>query len=75
VKPPENDFEVIKGYRTPLQVCELLLCRDRCYYPICPRCKCSIEREYMSFCDRCGQRLGWDRYHNAKVIRPPVPIQ
>lgn len=30
-------------------------------YPVCPRCYISMEREYMAFCDRCGQKLAWDR--------------
>ena len=28
-------------------------------YPICPRCKITVEREYMAFCSRCGQKLDW----------------
>ena len=72
MKPHSRKFKVIPGYRTPLQVCELLLSRDGIYYPICPRCKCSIDREYMSYCDRCGQRLGWDRLRAAKVVEPPI---
>ena len=31
-------------------------------YPICPRCRTSLEREYQSFCDRCGQALSWKKY-------------
>ena len=26
---------------------------------ICPNCNTSIEREYQSYCDRCGQKLKW----------------
>ena len=29
------------------------------------------EREYMNYCDRCGQRLGWELFDSAKVIRAP----
>lgn len=25
-------------------------------YPICPRCRRTVERENQSFCDRCGRR-------------------
>lgn len=31
-------------------------------YPICPRCGISLEREFMKFCNNCGQKLGWDKY-------------
>ena len=29
-----------------------------------------LEREFMSYCDRCGQHLGWNSYRKAKVIYP-----
>lgn len=41
-------------------------------YPLCPRCGRSMEREYMNFCDRCGQRLNWDRLNEAMIIVAPV---
>jgi len=28
-------------------------------FPVCPQCGITMEREYQSFCDRCGQRLDW----------------
>ena len=31
-------------------------------YPVCPRCKTTMEREYMAYCSRCGQKLDWSRY-------------
>jgi len=34
-------------------------------YPVCPRCNIGLEREYVSFCDRCGQRLEW---HLVKFV-------
>ena len=58
-------------YRIPLLVTAILLLPSGDSYPICPRCDCSIDREYMRFCDRCGQRLGWDLFDFAKIIRAP----
>ena len=29
-------------------------------YYLCPGCSIFLPREYMRFCDCCGQRLGWD---------------
>ena len=29
-------------------------------YYLCPGCYIFLPREYMRFCDCCGQRLGWD---------------
>ena len=40
-------------------------------YPVCPRCKFTLDREYQRFCDRCGQRLDWSRYDKAVVILKP----
>lgn len=31
-------------------------------YPVCPRCGQSLDREYMNFCDSCGQRLAWEAF-------------
>lgn len=31
-------------------------------YPVCPRCGADIDREYMHFCNQCGQRLSWTRF-------------
>jgi len=36
-------------------------------YPVCPQCRCTMEREYMSFCSRCGQRLDWKNYEFARI--------
>ena len=36
-------------------------------YPICPRCNRTIEREYMRFCDRCGQPLDWKLFVLAVI--------
>lgn len=41
-------------------------------YPLCPRCGQSIEREYVSFCDRCGQKLSWDKIDDAKILTAPI---
>lgn len=46
-------------YRIPLTVTEIHIYRDRSSYPLRPRCKSTMEREYQRFCDRCGQRLSW----------------
>ncbi len=36
--------------------------------PVCPRCNCSLEREYQAFCDRCGQHLLWCRFYRESSI-------
>ena len=37
-------------------------------YPVCPRCKVTLEREYQEFCDRCGQCLDWGMFSKAEII-------
>ena len=37
------------------------------YFPVCPGCNTSLEREYQSYCDRCGQALSWWGFRRAKV--------
>ena len=56
-----REFSHIKAitYRIPLLVTERQIFASGDSYPVCPRCACTIEREYMYFCDRCGQKLAW----------------
>lgn len=61
-------------YRNKKAVTEYMMLPDRisaesAYY-LCPRCRVTMEREYQSFCDRCGQRLGWEKIDNAKRVWP-----
>jgi hypothetical protein len=65
-KHKETVEEMIK-YRQVMPVVEKVVWQNNCAYPICPRCDCSFERDYQSFCDRCGQRLGWRGYGKATL--------
>lgn len=63
-------YEEAYSYRLPMPVLEvqvLPFVRGYTTYPICPRCDRSMDREYVSFCDRCGQALDWSR--QGKAIR------
>jgi len=58
-------------YRFPMEVAELRIypcAAGQPSYPVCPRCGATMEREYMSFCSRCGQKLDWGRYPYAKAV-------
>ena len=57
-------------YRIPLPVTKVIAYTPSNVYPICPRCSVSIEREYMSFCDRCGQKLSWHLLDHATICYP-----
>ena len=58
-------------YRIPLPVREVLVLLSGDSYPICPRCDCMVDREYMNYCDSCGQCLGWELFGSARVIHAP----
>lgn len=61
------------SYRLPMRVMELRVFHSffgsTGYYK-CPRCGITMEREFMAYCDRCGQCLNWDNYENVHIIDP-----
>lgn len=59
------------GYRISLPVNEVLVFESGTSFPICPRCRCTVDREYMRFCACCGQRLGWTYFELAKTVYAP----
>lgn len=64
-----REFTDAVSYRVPLLVTKVIAYSNTTY-PVCPRCTVSLEREYVSFCDRCGQKLNWNFLEHAKVIYP-----
>ena len=59
------------SYRMPMRVTAVrYFCRMKypSAFPVCPRCKTSMEREYQAYCDRCGQALEWKGFQKAVVI-------
>jgi len=57
------------SYRVELPVTQFVYYRSMgSGYPLCPRCDITIEHEYMQYCDRCGQKLGWDHWEDAEVV-------
>ncbi len=71
---PRKTFLRLNGYREPMPVNEIMMfsssiCGDASYY-VCPKCKVTLEWEFMDFCDRCGQKLDWKGCKKAKIIYP-----
>ncbi len=58
------------SYRQQTPVTEVMIFPDGTAYYVCPRCHITVDREFMRFCDRCGQHLGWKGYRKAKVVYP-----
>jgi hypothetical protein len=68
--------EELKSYRIPMQVKELRYYPsypDLYTYPLCPRCGTPLDREYIMFCNHCGQALGWDMISNAIIVIAQKP--
>ena len=60
-------------FRAPMRVTQVRCLRWPCgivSFPVCPRCRITLEREYQAFCDRCGQCLSWKNFSKATVILP-----
>lgn len=59
------------AFREPMPVTHI-----RCFsctygvtgFPLCPQCGITMEREYQSYCNRCGQQLDWKDFSDATVI-------
>ena len=56
------------SYRRPRRVRQVFRTDRGSTYPVCPRCKRTMEREYMYYCDRCGQKLSW-RFFGFATVR------
>ena len=68
--PCTTVFWVLASYRLKMPVKQIMVFPDETGYAVCPKCHVTMEREYVNFCDRCGQRLGWNNCKN----RHPSPI-
>ena len=64
----EKPAVTAESYRIPMPVIHFKQYRDTRYY-ICPRCNITMEREFMAYCDRCGQCLNWKQYKKAVVMK------
>ena len=58
-------------YRIPRSVIQVCVFPRGDTYSICPRCDCLLDREYMRFCDCCGQKLSWKLFRFATVVYAP----
>ena len=54
------------AFREKKQVEEIIVYKNGAVDAICPRCKIPLSREFMSFCDSCGQRLSWNGFSYEK---------
>ena len=57
-----------ENYRSPMPVAHFRKYQATVYY-VCPRCNVTMEREFMAYCDRCGQCLSWMNYKKMIMIK------
>lgn len=69
IPPVSRELRDLILYRFPAPVTQLCQYHGGDVYPVCPRCRLTLAREYQSYCDRCGQALDWTDYDQAAVIR------
>jgi len=55
------------SYRIARPVREISVRANDDSFPICPRCDRAMDREYMAFCDCCGQKINWQTLPMAKI--------
>lgn len=70
----KSSFSTADSYRIPMPVREILELPNGYRSAVCPRCKCTLDREYQRFCDRCGQHLLWKFFCSATVIKWQYPV-
>ena len=62
-------FQLLMTYRVPMKVKDATIFPrfplDDIYYH-CPRCQRLLDREFMAYCDCCGQCLDWRDYRKAR---------
>lgn len=62
-------FHLLVTYRVPMMVKDMLIFRrypENDIYYRCPRCQKLLDREFMAYCDCCGQCLDWSEYRKAR---------
>lgn len=69
---PETRIRLKKGAAwRPKSVIDHIVIRSalgKSLYYLCPSCGIPLSREYMRFCDSCGQKLGWAAVAEAEQL-------
>ena len=68
--PKQAEYELT--FRVPMRVTTVRLFQSGDTYAVCPKCQLSLNREFMAFCDVCGQKLSWRQFGMAEVVRVPL---
>lgn len=55
-------------FREKMPVEEIIIYKNGAADAVCPRCKSPLDREFISYCDNCGQHLSWNGFSYGKAI-------
>ena len=64
-------------YRLPRKIRMKRRYPNGAVFALCPRCNTPLSRDYLPYCDQCGQQLTWCSYGRNTPIeaRPPQAVQ
>ena len=58
------------SYRTKLPIKEKILYENQnSIYAVCPRCKGTVDRDYVKYCTICGQRISWANWGKTSIVK------
>lgn len=57
----------VATYRRSMEVLQIRVYRKNDAYAIFPRCHSCIDREYINYCNKCGQKMSWNSYYENVV--------
>lgn len=64
----KNSIKLLEWVLEELLSRRQLLVTEYINYCICPRCYAALNREYILYCDRCGQSLKWGSMKKLKYV-------
>ncbi len=62
------------SFRTPMPVVKIHtfpLMSGSPSFPVCPQCGQALDREYLAYCNCCGQCLFWEFLKDATIVKRP----
>ena len=62
-------LQTLTQFRIPKLVSDLMIFPDTSFF-VCPQCGITLEREFMKYCDCCGQCLNWKNYKHPRIVYP-----
>jgi len=68
LKLNKNSIKLLDWALSEMLVRQQLLVTEHTVYCICPRCYETLPRDYVAYCDRCGQCLKWQSMKKVSYV-------